>query len=313
MATLRTGILVDTFDPVCVGHLDFCRDAMERKKLDRVVLALSGGDSVPCGASRADRWRMLVSACSAGKGFIPEDAGSSGVASPEHKYRHDKLVILSLPDGISRALCPSVSEYCSALGLYGAEPAVADAAARVGRLFAALNPHRFAHSLSVAKTSRQLARRFGAGEKEAEEAGLFHDCAKCLPLPEMQRIAAENRLTDNPDVLASGALLHSLAGAFLAEKEYGITDPEELLAIRYHNTGRAGMSRLAMCVCLADYIEPNREPFPALEETRRLAAYSLEKALLLSLESTMAHVQSKGRFLHPWTAETVAWLRSLSS
>ena len=157
MATLRTGILVDTFDPVCVGHLDFCRDAMERKKLDRVVLALSGGDSVPCGASRADRWRMLVSACSAGKGFIPEDAGSSGVASPEHKYRHDKLIILSLPDGISRALCPSVSEYCSALGLYGAEPAVADAAARVGRLFAALNPHRFAHSLSVAKTSRQHA------------------------------------------------------------------------------------------------------------------------------------------------------------
>ena len=71
------------------------------------------------------------------------------------------------------------------------------------------------------------------------------------------------------------------------------------------------MSKLAMVVCLADYIEPNRDSFPGLEETRRLAEVSLERALLLSLENTMDHVLSKGRWLHPRTSEAVRWLRTL--
>ena len=128
----------------------------------------------------------------------------------------------------------------------------------------------------------------------------------------MQRIAIKNKLTENRHVLESGALLHSLVGAFVARSEYGVTDEAVLQAIVYHNTGRAGMSRLAMCVCLGDYIEPNREPFPGLEETRALSEISLEKSLLLSLEMTIDHVRSRGRYLHPWTSEAASWLRSLS-
>ena len=71
------------------------------------------------------------------------------------------------------------------------------------------------------------------------------------------------------------------------------------------------MSRLSMCVCLADFIEPNRESFPLLEEVRRLAGSSLEKALLLSLEGTAEHVRSKGKYLHPQTLNTITWLKSL--
>ena len=35
-------------------------------------------------------------------------------------------------------------------------------------------------------------------------------------------------------------------------------------AIRYHTTGRAGMSILEKIVFIADYIEPNREQFEGL-------------------------------------------------
>ena len=129
----------------------------------------------------------------------------------------------------------------------------------------------------------------------------------------MQRIAVDHSLTDDPELLASGALLHSVVGSWVAREDYGMTDPDVLEAISYHNTGYPGMTRLDMCVCLSDSIEPLREAYPRLEQIRALAETSLERALLLSLEGTADFVTSRGKFLHPRTQNTIAWLkRSLS-
>ena len=204
-----------------------------------------------------------------------------------------------------------IREYCAAKGLYGMTRRIDSADFWLDHLFDALTPKRFAHSLSVAHTARDLALRYDLDPLRAEEAGLLHDCAKCLPMKEMRRIAVEHSLTNDPTILESSALLHSLAGAWLARNEYGLADPAVLEAIAYHNTGHAGMSRLAMCVCLADFIEPNRESYPLLEEVRRLSEISLERALLLSLEGTARYVRSRGKYLHPRTQETIAWLKSL--
>ena len=205
----------------------------------------------------------------------------------------------------------STREYINAKGLYRQERHIQDADVWIEKLFRDLNPHRFAHSLSVAFTARRLARIHGIDPDQAEEAGLLHDCAKCLPLKEMQRIAREHSLTDDPSLLESGALLHSTVGAWVARNEYGMADPEVLEAIAYHNTGHAGMSRLAMCVCLADSIEPRRDSYPLLERVRLLAELSLERALLLSLEGTSDYVRAKGKPLHPRTLDTIAWLKEL--
>ena len=175
-----------------------------------------------------------------------------------------------------------------------------------------LDYDRYWHTISVAFTASALAMRYHYDSPDrAQIAGLLHDCAKCLPMKEMRRIALEHSLTDDPAILESGALLHSLAGAWLARNAYGMADPAVLEAIAYHNTGHAGMSRLAMCVCLADFMEPNRESYPLLEEVRRLAEHSLEQALLLSLEGTAEYVCSRGKYLHPRTQETIAWLKTL--
>ena len=182
---------------------------------------------------------------------------------------------------------------------------------KVEKLYESLTPHRFTHSLSVAAFASYLARLHGLDVARAEEAALFHDCAKSMPLKEMQRIAKKNDLPVDSAMLESGALLHSVVGAWVARKKYDITDPEVLEAIAYHNTGHAGMSRLAMCVCLADSIEPTREACPLLDQVRKLAEVSLERALLLSLEGTADYVASKGKYLHPRTLETIAWLKTL--
>lgn len=306
----RTGYLLGTFDPVSLAHTESCLSSLRELGLDRVLLVLSGASA---GTPRRDRWRMLVAACAGSSDLVPVKLKrGEGSAALRALFPGDKLIPLSPPFSAGKELCPSVQEYCDLLDLYGARrPRIDDAESRIRLLFKALNPHRFAHSLSVARTAAQLAAAFGADAAKAEEAGLFHDCAKCLPLPEMQEIARENHLTDEPEVLASPALLHSIVGAVLARRDYGITDPDMLSAIAYHNTGCPGMSPLAMCVCLADFIEPNREPFPGLEETRHLAGSSLEKALLFSLESTADHVRSRGYPLYPRTLDTIAWLRAL--
>ena len=206
-----------------------------------------------------------------------------------------------------------VREYCRCKGLYGYPGRIAHIDLWIDNLFASLKPGRFAHSLSVAYTARKLAEIHGEDPILAEQAGLLHDCAKYYPLEKMQEIAKVHSLTDDEAFLESTALLHSVVGAKVAEELYGMTDPAVLDAIRFHNTGCAGMSRLAMCVCLADSIEPLRKSYPLLDEIRSLSEQSLERALLLSLEGTAEYVTSRGKYLHPRTQETIRWLRDLTS
>lgn len=204
-----------------------------------------------------------------------------------------------------------VQEYAEAAGLYGAQARIPQAREWLPQLFGDLSRKRFAHTLGVAAQARSLALRHGLDADRAEMAGLLHDCAKCMPLKEMQRLALDNHLTQDTSILESGALLHSVAGAFLAERAYGMTDPAVLSAIRRHTTGAPGMTKLDMAVWLADAIEPTRAPYPLLEELRALAPVSLERAMLASMESTLSYIRKSGKSVHPATLETVLWLRTL--
>ena len=204
-----------------------------------------------------------------------------------------------------------VRQYAVTAGLYGAPRRIPEGPWWLAKLFSALSVKRFSHTLAVADTARHLARIHGLNEQQAEIAGLLHDCAKCLPLKDMQRIARDNRLTEDESILESGALLHSVVGAHLAQTEYGCTDPEVSSAILSHTTGRPGMTPLDMAVWLADTIEPTRAPYPLLDKTRMLAGLSLEKAMITSLEGTLQHVRKKGDAVHPATVQTLEWLKTL--
>ena len=230
----------------------------------------------------------------------PVSVSSTGIRSA--------LSIGQMPDGLPLP----VYEYCRCKGLYGSPGRIDGIDSWIDQLFKALKPSRFAHSLSVADTAKRLAEIHGADPLRAEQAGLLHDCAKYIPLNEMRRIAAKHNLTDDPAMLESTALLHSIVGAQVAQDQYDMRDPEVLDAIRYHNTGFPGMSLLSMCVCLADSIEPLRKSYPLLGQVRALAEQSLERALLLSLEGTAEYVRSQSKYLHPRTRETIRWLRRLT-
>ena len=62
------------------------------------------------------------------------------------------------------------------------------------RLKKELDAARYAHTLGVEQTAREMARQFGEDEEKAALAGLLHDCAKCLPLSQMVKAAKDEKL-----------------------------------------------------------------------------------------------------------------------
>lgn len=168
-----------------------------------------------------------------------------------------------------------------------------------------------AHSLCVAFTARRLALLHGLDPVKAEAAGLLHDCAKCLPLPEMQRICRGARADagTRPCWKAATCFI-PLPGAYLAGSQYHMNDPDVLQAIACHTTGKVGMTELDMAVFLADKIEPSRAPYPSLEQVRAAATLSLPRAMLLSLEGTAKYVKKGGKPLHPASQAVADWLRA---
>jgi predicted HD superfamily hydrolase involved in NAD metabolism len=158
---------------------------------------------------------------------------------------------------------------------------------------------RWKHTLGVMESSLKLAGRYGADPERAETAAILHDVAKYWPVDRMRKIIEENNLSQ--DLLRHDKQLwHAEVGAYVAEQEYGISDPEILDAIRYHTSGREGMGLLEKIVCLADYIEPGRD-FPGVDHIRKLAKVSLEEGLVAGFDSTIRLLLEKRRIVFPLT------------
>ncbi|OME25007.1 bis(5'-nucleosyl)-tetraphosphatase (symmetrical) YqeK [Paenibacillus sp. FSL E2-0274] len=158
---------------------------------------------------------------------------------------------------------------------------------------------RWKHTLGVMETSIQLAKQYGADPERAETAAILHDVAKYWPVERMKEIIEQNQL--NLDLLVyDKQMWHSEVGAFVAEKDYGITDPDIINAIRFHTSGREDMSLLEKIVCLADYIEPGRD-FPGVDKIREKAQVSLEEGLVAGFDSTISLLLGKRRVIFPLT------------
>jgi predicted HD superfamily hydrolase involved in NAD metabolism len=160
-----------------------------------------------------------------------------------------------------------------------------------------LTEHRYQHTLGVMETAINLAKQYGADVQKAELAAIFHDYAKFRPKEEMKSIISTQGYPS--DLLEYNAeLWHAPAGAYLTEKEAGIIDPDILDAIRYHTSGRPGMSLLEKIIYLADYIEPGRH-FPGVDEVRELAKENLDRALIKAVQNTIMFLMKKNQTVYP--------------
>ena len=131
-----------------------------------------------------------------------------------------------------------------------------------------LDEDRFQHTMGVMYTSACLAMVHGYDVKDAQVAGLLHDCAKCIPNKKKLKMCSEHNIPVSDFELGHPFLLHARLGAYIAHEKYGIDNQEILSAINYHTTGRCDMSLLEKIIYIADYIEPMRYKASRLPEIR---------------------------------------------
>lgn len=148
-----------------------------------------------------------------------------------------------------------------------------------------LKATRLAHTYGVVETAVGMAEKFGADTRKARTCALFHDAFREV-----------------------GNLAHGAVAADYMEAEFSITDEDMLNAVRFHTTGRKGMTVLEKILFLADAIEPNRN-YPGVDDLRAMAEYDLDKACLMSLTRTIEYVKSQGQELDPRTQEAAEDLR----
>ncbi len=170
-------------------------------------------------------------------------------------------------------------------------------------LMSRLNKNRFAHSIGVANTAVELAKRFSVDVDKTYIAGLLHDCARQFENEQLPVEAAKRAVPITDIEYAAPILLHAPIGAVMVKEDYGVDDPEIIRAIARHTVGDQNMSPLDIIIWFADMIEPHRN-YPGVEELRRLAKEaSLEQMFLEGLNQTIAFVVSKGSLVHPKTID----------
>ena len=133
--------------------------------------------------------------------------------------------------------------------------------------------------------------RFGEDVMKAGYAGVLHDCAKYLSDKEMLLACRKRQIFCIEIEKKQPSLLHAKLGAAFAKEVYGITDEEILSAIRWHTTGKPGMTDLEKIVFIADYIEPGRKMLPRMEEIRKESFQNLDKAMYLILDNTLSYLK----------------------
>jgi predicted HD superfamily hydrolase involved in NAD metabolism len=158
---------------------------------------------------------------------------------------------------------------------------------------------RYDHTVRVLETALRLAKRYGADEKKTEMAAIFHDYAKLEPINALRQWILDKKL-DTALLDYHPELWHGPVAASIVQERMGIRDEDVLNAIRYHTTGRAGMTRLEKIIYLADYIEPGRQ-FPGLDEVRELAEKDLDSAVKKAIGNTIIFLVEKSAPIFPDT------------
>ncbi len=163
-----------------------------------------------------------------------------------------------------------------------------------------LSEYRFHHSMCVAERARELAKKHGVDENKAYLAGILHDVTKEMPNDE--QIALIEKYDRKLTYVEKGnhRVFHQMSGAVYVKHILKIDDVEVINGIRYHTTGREGMTLFEMIIYLADFTSEDRS-YPDVDVMRRKTDEDLYSAMMYSLKYTIKSVVEDNRFLHPDT------------
>ena len=188
-------------------------------------------------------------------------------------------------------------------------------AALKAAIAARLSPKRFAHTAAVEDMVARLAALYCPEQTSAlRAAALIHDVTKEYPTDtQISLLEAAGKTVTQGDVCAPKTL-HARTAALLIPAEFPLFDCETVVsAVRWHTTGRAGMTLTEQLLYLADYIDDSRI-FP---DCVRLRGYfwsarpekmtmeertaHLRRTLIMSFDMTMRALLAEGAVISPDT------------
>ena len=207
-------------------------------------------------------------------------------------------------------LMPGVGDYIREKGLYGTgkDRKGLSMEELEHEVIGLLNPNRVAHVLGCRDCAVELAKLYGENDVDAARAGLLHDITKAIDGPLQLTLCAEYGIVLDTFSRSFPKTLHALTGSLVAERIFGENE-NVVRAICHHTTGRADMTLLEKIIYIADYVERNRD-FPGVEDMRAMAYTDLDKAVLMGLQSAVAHVRRQGQGLAPATLEALEFLEN---
>ena len=155
---------------------------------------------------------------------------------------------------------------------------------------------RKTHILGVVLTALKIAKNFDIDKTKVELSALLHDSAKYIEV-DKKDYEKYGVPSDCPS-----QVVHQYMGAYIAEKELGITDLDILNAIRYHTSGRKNMSLLEKIIYTADIIEPSRK-FNGVEELRTAVENDFESGFVTCVKEILEFLQKSGEEIYPLSVE----------
>lgn len=174
-----------------------------------------------------------------------------------------------------------------------------------------LKNSRYIHSVGVMYTAMNMAMRYDVPIRDAGLAGILHDCAKEMDNEELIKFCKSKKIELTDDEKANYSLIHSKAGAYIVQNRYKVDNSGIINAIRYHTTGRPGMTRLEQIIYIADYIEPNRKEFPGLDKVRKNVYIDIDKTCRMILENTIEYLKENGKRIDKTSFEAYDYYKNL--
>lgn len=223
-------------------------------------------------------------------------------------------------------ISPEVYDYIRKEGLYGfdkySESALDELRLSVRSL---MSEKRFSHTLAVEKEAMYIA-DFVLPEKKGmlRAASLTHDSAKELSSEkQLNYIKLFDIISDIRDDIHPNVMHAAAAPGAIRELFPIYAAPEILSAVRYHTTGRRGMTLFDTVIFVADYTEETRK-YEACKRCRTFLHTGLEKsrsreeavcvlkdAALMSIKDTVSHLREKGTAVDANTLDAERFLSEI--
>lgn len=171
-----------------------------------------------------------------------------------------------------------------------------------------LSEYRMNHILGVVDEAKVLAKLYGEDPQKACFAALLHDSTKELSEKEQLQTFQKYGIIITDELAACPQVCHAFTGALRAEHDFGVS-ADIADAVRYHATGRPGMTRLEMILYVADLTERRRPFADGLVELREASYRSLEEACAMEALSTITREEGRGRYIHSLTKQTYEYYK----